>query len=159
MLRKLQLSSKKLKELWELDIIYEEKNRIKYFGKPPYDFIYDIDNPIPYANKFGKYGKELKNYQNILNKLPTEFKELIDDNDIGKFIDDLNREYIGAFNINEFTVRLPRGNTNFRSDIPFPEFNEIIKLRRRNNYINIKIIDIGNIRKATALIKVEFLII
>jgi len=154
MLRKYQLSSAKLKELYELRK-YSNEELIYYFGKPPYDFIYDIKKPMPYANKFGEYGVEIKKINSMWKKLPVEFQQLVDPQDIGKFIDTLGREYIGGFKGNDFTVRVPLKLR--KQKIKFPKKNEYTQLTRRGVPIVVMFTSVSNVRDATALVTVRYL--
>ncbi len=157
MLRQLQLPFYKLIEAWELRE-YDQDELLLYFGKPPYLFIQQTENFIPFANRFGGYGKEIKNVQKKYNQLPNEFKEIITIEDVGKFIDSLGREYMFLYDRESMCVRLPRAPSYaVKSTVLFPELDETIDIKRRDENYTINITDIGNVRKATAGLKVVFI--
>jgi hypothetical protein len=157
MLRNLQLPFSKLIEIWELRS-YDQDEIIKYFGKPPYLFLQQTPNIIPFANRFGKYGKEIKNPQSKIDELPDDMRQLITMDDVGKFMDDKGREYIFLYDKESMGVRLPRAESYaVLSEVKFPERDEEINITKRGINYTINVTDIGNVRKATCGIKVIFL--
>ena len=156
MLRKLQVPFDKLREVWDLRT-YDDEELLLYFGKPPYLFLQQTENVVPFANRFGKYGKEITNVQNKYEELPNEMKEIISMDDVGKYLDDLGREYIFLYDRESMGVRLPRAQSYaVLSEVGFPERGETINIRRRGENFTINVTDIGNVRKATAGIGVVF---
>ena len=147
MFRRLQLSSKKLKELFDKRE-YENEEIVTYFGKQPLEFAHAIENPIPYANQFGTYGKQLTNVEQLYNKIPAEFKDMISMDDIGKWVDKQGREYIGGFKDGDYTVKIPFQPEN--RTIEFPELYDIIELQRRGQTVTVQVESVGNYRTATA---------
>jgi len=164
MLRRLQIPLYRLREIYvSLPLLDVEELKL-LFGPKPYEFNYEIENNFTFANKFGSYRKEIdpqKELKHLYNNKKLQFikedlKKLIHEDDIGKFIDKKNREYIGGHEKEEFTVRLPRGKNNIRDGTLFPEVGETIELDRRGIKKKAKITDTGKPRKATILVKIKY---
>ena len=153
MFRRLQLSSKKLKELYD-EYEYTNEEILKLFGHPPYEF---LGNQVIFARNFGKEGATINNPINELNKVPDKYKKTISISDIGKYVDQKGREYLLGNEDNIFYVKLPKAKRTELSSIGFPELEEVLFLKRRDEILVVKVIDLGNGRKATAAIEIEII--
>lgn len=154
-LRHYQIAPKKLYDIWMLyESIFSNNSElaIEYFGKPPYEF---LDKELIRAQNFGKYGFGVDQALRAIADLNPAVASILDENDIGTYIDSHARQYLPGYDINkgDYFVRLPKGKTTEQSPIPFPNEGETITIYRRGIEKTFRVTDIIQVRKATAWIQ------